>query len=172
MRTYTIKDLEKMPKGSFHHGLLKSIASIDPSHVSKFIKFLKERDIKLADSIIDKMLLKDPKQATFRNVINKKLTKVKNRTLRKIYENRTGQSAYPGHGPANLIRKYAGISNPTKRYSNIARSHDDLSEGNYVPYMSMHEINLRGNVNLIKPSRKKWKSRKSKKSHKTRRSRK
>jgi hypothetical protein len=36
----------------------------------------------------------------------------KNAAVREIYENKTGTSAAPGNGPANLIRKYAGIELP------------------------------------------------------------
>jgi hypothetical protein len=39
-------------------------------------------------------------------------SKARNQALRNIYENKTGTSAAPGNGPANLIRKYAGIELP------------------------------------------------------------
>ena len=36
----------------------------------------------------------------------------KNQALRNVYETKTGQSATPGEGPANLIRSFAGIRVP------------------------------------------------------------
>lgn len=39
-------------------------------------------------------------------------SKAKNQALRNVYENKTGHSATPGNGPANLIRSYAGIKVP------------------------------------------------------------
>jgi hypothetical protein len=39
-------------------------------------------------------------------------SKAKNQAVRNVYENKTGQSAKPGNGPANLIRSYAGIKVP------------------------------------------------------------
>ena len=38
--------------------------------------------------------------------------KAKNQAIRNVYEKATGQSAAPGHGPANLIRSFAGITLP------------------------------------------------------------
>jgi hypothetical protein len=38
--------------------------------------------------------------------------KAKNQALRNVYEKATGKSAAPGHGPANLIRSFAGITSP------------------------------------------------------------
>ena len=39
-------------------------------------------------------------------------SRAKNQALRNVYESRTGQGAAPGQGPANLIRKFAGIRVP------------------------------------------------------------
>ena len=39
-------------------------------------------------------------------------SKAKNQALRNVYETKTGQSANPGQGPANLIRSFAGIRVP------------------------------------------------------------
>lgn len=43
------------------------------------------------------------------NAIN---SKAKNLAVRNVYENKTGKSGEPGHGPANLIREMAGIKVP------------------------------------------------------------
>lgn len=39
-------------------------------------------------------------------------SKAKNQALRNVYESKTGHSANPGQGPANLIRSFAGIRVP------------------------------------------------------------
>ena len=39
-------------------------------------------------------------------------SKGRNQAIRNIYEDRTGQGAAPGQGPANLIRRFAGIEVP------------------------------------------------------------
>lgn len=39
-------------------------------------------------------------------------SKAKNQAVRNVYEKKTNQSAAHGHGPANLIRSYAGIKVP------------------------------------------------------------
>jgi hypothetical protein len=39
-------------------------------------------------------------------------SKARNSTFRKIYENKTSQTAAPGRGPADIIRKFAGINVP------------------------------------------------------------
>lgn len=39
-------------------------------------------------------------------------SKALNSAFRKVYENKTSQSAIPGSGPANIIREYAGIKVP------------------------------------------------------------
>jgi len=39
-------------------------------------------------------------------------SKAKNQALRNVYQTKTGKNAAPGHGPANLIRKFANIKVP------------------------------------------------------------
>ena len=62
----------------------------------------------LKDAVAD--LLDKLRQKQFHANIK---AKAKNQALRNSYESKTGQSAAPGNGPANLIRKFANMEVPT-----------------------------------------------------------
>lgn len=54
--------------------------------------------------------------------------KAKEYTIRKLYENRTGTSGQPGHGPANTILKMAGIG---RKYGGRRRKSTTRKSKNY-----------------------------------------
>jgi hypothetical protein len=45
-------------------------------------------------------------------ISNSTLKQSQNQAIRNVYELKTGQSAQPGHGPANSMRKFLGIQPP------------------------------------------------------------
>jgi hypothetical protein len=55
------------------------------------------------ETVVPMSILKKP----INNAINRK---AKNQAIRNVVEKRMGISGEPGHGPADLIRKFAGIS--------------------------------------------------------------
>lgn len=55
-------------------------------------------------------ILNDLKNAKFKKMINSKAT---NQAIRNVYERKTyGNNSAPGRGPANIIRKFAGVKVP------------------------------------------------------------
>lgn len=60
--------------------------------------------------------VKSETNAAKKKILNRTFTrlnsKAKNQAIRNVYESKTGQSATPGTGPANLIRAFTGVRVP------------------------------------------------------------